>query len=388
MKIIEVKGKKLLSDFLLLPNTIYKNDPNWISPLFKDIEAVFDSKRNPFFEFGIATRWVLYDDDKKAIGRIGAFINRVLAYSYTHPTGGVGFFECIDDKQAATLLFDTARQWLADRGMEAMEGPINFGERNRFWGLLVDGFDKPPVYQMNYNPPWYRKLFEDYGFQNYFEQFVYGLGRDTVLTPIVHRHYERLTRDQGYDFAHLDLRNKEKYAADFLHIYNQAWKDVRKDFKPITEQQVMKLFHDLKPIIDPELIIFAYHNNSPIAMFVGLPEMNRIFRHFKGKLGWKEKLKFLYLRWKGECDAVHGIVFGVVPEYRNKGVVSGLIISIHKTIMGRSRYKSIYLDWIGDFNPKMIRIAELLTKEKVFTLITYRYMFRKEHQFSRHPVIE
>ncbi len=388
MQIVEVKGKKLVRDFLDFPHTIYKNDSNWICPLEKDIESVFDSSRNPFFEFGIATRWILFNREKKPVGRIAAFINRVVAYSYPQPTGGIGFFECINDKAVSTLLFDTARQWLAERGMEAMDGPINFGERDRFWGLLVNGFNTNPIYQMNYNPPWYKELFEDYGFKNYFEQYVYGLSRDTVIPELVYRHYERLTRDRDYKFMHLDLSRKEKFATDFMYIYNNAWKDSHKDLKPMTQQQVMDIFKSLKPIIDPELVIFAYHGEEPVALFVGIPEMNAIFRHFNGKLGWKEKLKFLYLRWKGECTKVQGLVFGIVPAHRNKGVESGLILSIRKAIVSRRKYDYIYLAWIGDFNPRMLRIAEILTREKIYTLVTYRFMFSNEIEFTRHPVIE
>ncbi|MFW5687897.1 MAG: GNAT family N-acetyltransferase, partial [Bacteroidota bacterium] len=157
MQIIEVKTKKQKKDFLQVPRIIYKDNPVWISHLDNDIEKVFDPARNKFFDFGIAVRFILYDKDNRLIGRIAAFINRHLAYTYQHPTGGIGFFECINDASAANLLFDTAKDWLEQRGMEAMDGPINFGEKDRFWGLLVEGFETPPPYLINYNPPYYRE---------------------------------------------------------------------------------------------------------------------------------------------------------------------------------------------------------------------------------------
>ncbi len=158
MKLTEVKSKADKTAFLDVARIIYKDDVNWVCPLDNDIEAVFDPAKNNFHTHGVATSWVLRDDDGQLIGRIAAFINNEKAYQYEQPTGGCGFFECVDDKQAAYLLFDTAKTWLLQNGMQAMDGPINFGENDNFWGLLVEGFT-PPSYGMNYNPPYYKAFF-------------------------------------------------------------------------------------------------------------------------------------------------------------------------------------------------------------------------------------
>lgn len=388
MQIVEVKSKKQQQDFLKVPHVIYKSDPNWISHLDNDIEAVFDQAKNKFFEFGIATRWVLYDADGQLAGRVAAFINHELANTYEHPTGGMGFFECVNNQQAAFLLFDTAKLWLEERGMQAMDGPINFGEKDRFWGLLVDGFDTPPPYLLNYNPPYYKALYEAYGFQNYYEQYVYGLNKHTIIPPMVYRNFDRLVNSQGYSFCTLDLKQLDKFANDFMTIYNAAWKDVHKHFKPMTQEQALHTFKSLKPVADPNLVVFAYHNQRPIAVFVGIPELNQIFRYLNGKLNLMGKLKFLFHKYMNTCNTIYGLVFGIVPEYRNKGVESGLIISIRESVMKTNNYEDMYIAWIGDFNPKMVRIVELLTKNKVFTLVTWRKMFKPEYSFLRHEVLE
>ena len=161
-------------DFLELPTFIYKADPNWIRPLNKDIEDVFDSKKNKAFRFGKVQRWLLLKDGQ-CIGRIAAFVNKKYKSKGDDvPVGGVGFFECINDEAAAFLLFDTAKEWLSSEGMEAMDGPINFGERDRWWGLVVKGFIEP-LYCMNYNPPYYQPFFENYGFKVFFEQICLGM---------------------------------------------------------------------------------------------------------------------------------------------------------------------------------------------------------------------
>src|SRR5699024_6840886 len=164
MQIIEVTDKRTQKEFLQLPVRLYKHEQNWIRPLDKDIEKVFDPTKNKYFEHGECTRWILVNDQQETIGRVAAFIDRKTANTFDQPTGGMGFFECINDKEAAFLLFDTCKEWLEARNMEAMDGPINFGDRMNWWGLLVDGFYEPN-YGMFYHFPYYQQLFEAYGFQ-------------------------------------------------------------------------------------------------------------------------------------------------------------------------------------------------------------------------------
>ncbi|MFM7824068.1 MAG: hypothetical protein ACKPB3_09880, partial [Bacteroidota bacterium] len=182
MKLIEVNTTELAKQFLEIPLLIYRDDPEWIRPLDKDIEQVFDPNLNKAFRHGELIRWILVDKRNTAIGRIAAFVNRKTADKNDQPTGGIGFFECIDDLKASTILFDQSIEWLKSKGMEAVDGPINFGERDRWWGLLVEGFYEP-VYCMNYNPPYYQKLFESYGFHTYYEQLCFALKPNEELDP-------------------------------------------------------------------------------------------------------------------------------------------------------------------------------------------------------------
>ena len=156
MKIVEILTAKHKREFLQLPVQLYKNEKNWIRPLDKDVEAVFDPKENKFFRHGECTRWLLLNQQGNTIGRVAAFWDKHTARKGNdQPTGGMGFFECIQDQEAAFLLFDTCKKWLTDRGMEAMDGPINFGNRDRWWGLLVEGFTEPN-YCMPYNFLYYK----------------------------------------------------------------------------------------------------------------------------------------------------------------------------------------------------------------------------------------
>ncbi|MDO5616564.1 MAG: hypothetical protein Q4G16_10255, partial [Cruoricaptor ignavus] len=162
----KITTDKEIKEFLDFPAThIYKNDPNYIRPLDKDIEAVFDKKKNKLYKTGTCERFLFKNEKNETVGRVAVFVNP--KYKMEQPTGGIGFFDCIDDQNTANSIFDFCKNWLAERGMEAMDGNINFGERDKFWGVLIDGFDEP-LYGMNYNPPYYKRLFENYGFQIYF----------------------------------------------------------------------------------------------------------------------------------------------------------------------------------------------------------------------------
>ena len=173
MQLTEVKDSRLEIDFLKVNVIINKNDPNYIQPLDKDVNDVFDKKKNKAFRHGEATRWILKDDSGRLAGRIAAYANRKYKNKGDEvPVGGIGFFDCINNQEAADMLFDVARHWLQQKGFGAMDGPINFGERDRWWGLVTYGFQEP-LYCMNYNPPYYVTLFEQYGFKTYFEQLCF-----------------------------------------------------------------------------------------------------------------------------------------------------------------------------------------------------------------------
>lgn len=388
MQLMEVTNEQTASEFLKVPRIIYKNDKNWISHLDQDIEAVFDKKKNKYFQLGEAVRWVLKTDKGKLIGRVAAFVHPEFSAAFNKPTGGMGFFECINDQEAAFKLFDTCKAWLKGKGMETMDGPINFGEKDRFWGLLVEGFENQPLYTINYNPPYYQTFFEKYGFRNFYNQSVFYLSAYKDLPPILELKYKRLITTQGYHFDHLRMDKLDKYAEDFMTIYNEAWASTHKFFKPITKEAAIHTFKSMKGIADEELVVFAYHNNRPVGFFVCIPELNQIFKYVNGHLNIIGKLKFLYYRWRGKLNEISGLVFGIVPDYRNKGIDAGMIMSMKTNILKRKRYLGVFMSWIGDFNPKMIKIIEHIGSHQVFMLTTYRLHFDENATFERHPVLD
>ena len=384
----EVISSHDAKEWLHLDRKIYRDAPNWVCPLDGDIEKVFDPERNHLFENGEAVRWIALDDKGEAVGRIAAFYNREQA-KVSDNMGCCGFFESIDNQVVANMLFDAAREWLTARGLEGMDGPINFGSRDSWWGLLVEGFEYQPLYGNPYHQPYYQALFENYGFQNYFNQNSYIWRMEGgVLSEIALEKAHRLLANPDYkieDMRHTDLA----VAAEQLRtIYNKAW-SLFTGVKPMTSEEAQKLMQTLKPIIDRDIIYFAYHKGEPIGFFVMVPDLNCIIGKFNGRFGIVEKLRLMWdLKVRKVCDRAFGIIFGITPEFQGKGVESAIMTHILETFVERGRcpYKSFEFAWIGDFNPVMNRMIEryvCASKHKMHT--TYRFLFDRTRPFERCP---
>lgn len=381
MNIIEVNSKKDKKDFIQIACSIYKNEKNWIRPLDKDINSVFDPKTNKAFRKGDVKRWILKNNNE-TIGRIAAFYSSKNDKEKLR-VGGCGFFECIDDKEAAKMLFDTAKNWLEKNGYNSMDGPINFGERDKWWGCLVEGFDIDPNYLQNYGKVYYQKLFENYGFQLLFRQLTFLKKVRTPLSEKLSLKAERALRDPNYNFKTLEKRNIQKYIRDFTKIYNDAWSKYPGVSK-LELSQAKLLFAQLKPILDEKILWFAYHNNDPVGFFISIPEMNQIFRHVNGKLDLFGKLKtFYHLKIKKSCKKMVGLVFGIVPKHQGKGVDGALIMASRETIQEKLAYEDLELNWIPDFNKNMIRVAEQVQVKLGKIHHTYRYNFDRSIPVER-----
>jgi len=382
----KVENKAQKRRFHALPFELYRGNPQWIPHLKQDVEKVFDASKNKAFRGGEAVRWLLKGDDGQDIGRIAAFYNQKTAKSYSQPTGGLGFFECINNQEACHLLFDACKQWLKERGMEAMDGPINFGEKNAFWGLLVDGFEHQPAYQINYNPPYYQGFFESYGFKTYYEQYVFWRRTDAPAQHVFVRKAEMLKFVEGFEVRSVRGVTEDRLARDFLAVYNEAWGN-HAGFSAMKPAQARAIMKAIKPVKDPDISLFAFYRGRPIGFYINLPELNQIFKHVHGNLNFWGKLVFLWHKWKKTPHTMYGIVFGIVPDWQGKGVEGAMIKYAEDHIVPKGQYVDTILTWIGDFNLKMLRICENLNAQRQRTLITYRYLFDREKPFERHPFI-
>ncbi len=388
MQIIPVTDATTAKAFILTAVVLHKNDPNWIRPLDKDINDVFDKTKNKAFRFGDVARWILKDDQGKLIGRVAAFINKKYKNKNDDvPVGGMGFFECINNQEAADLLFDNAKHWLMQHGMQAMDGPINFGERDRWWGLITKGYFEP-LYCMNYNPPYYVTLFENYGFREFYNQVCFGLDAQKKLAQKVIDRHKIHEDNPDMSFSLINKDNLEKYAADFVEVYNKAWAG-HGGLKEMSKDQVLLMFKKMKPVMDEKVIYFTYYKGIANAMFINLPDINQYFKHLNGKFGLLQKLQFACRQKFKPSRKFVGVVFGVVPEWQGKGIDAYIIGESAKIVqVPPYHYKEYEMQWIGDFNVKMINVAESLGDTfRSRNLTTYRYLFDRSKEFKRHPFL-
>lgn len=389
MQICQVTTPGEKKEFINFPKRLYKNDPYWVCPLDSEVENLFDPAKNYLLRNGKANRWILKDQKGLTIGRISAFIDRARSDANSQPTGGIGFFEVTDNREAAFMLFDTGRTWLASNGMEAMDGPVNFGENDNNWGLLVDGFMQQG-YGMPYNKQYYRSFFEEYGFRNYFEQYSYhravrNSNNEIVeFPPRIMKIAEWLSKRPGYTFRHFEFSRKEKYINDLVQVYNSTWNVFKEDFTPLDPELLEAIFKKAKPVIDRELIWFAYHNDVPIAFFILYPDFNQIIKDFRGKLHVINILRFLYGKVTHKMTRMRAVVGGVNPSYQNSGVESAIFFQLYGVFRRKPWYKELELSWVGDFNPKMIAIYEAIGAAKAKTHITYRYLINDKLTFIRY----
>jgi len=385
MEIIEVSDGKTADAFLDVARIIYKNDKTWVCPLDEDLNAVFTPSGNSFFKHGIAKRWILKSNEGQLIGRIAAFIDYKKANESEHATGGVGFFECINNQEAANLLFDTGKNWLKENNMVAMDGPINFGEPDKFWGCLVDGFTQP-AYNVAYNLPYYQHLFESYGFQVYYNQEGFHFYLQREIPARFWKIAEWVAKKPGYTFEHLKFSQMDKYAKDFTKAFNEAWKDFKEDFEPMETAYVINFLKKARMVLEEKFIWIAYFNGEPIAIYLMYPDVNQIFKNFNGKLSLLNKLRLLYMVKTKKITRARSVLMGVVPKFQGLGIESAFIYQLDKVFKEMPQYTELEFSWVGDFNPAMRKLWESVGAESAKKYITYRYMFDRNAPFVRYPI--
>ena len=239
---------------------------------------------------------------------------------------------------------------------------------------------------LNYNHSYYKQLFETYGFKNYYNQICFGLDpHKKVNDKIIERH-AHLAENPAFKARHIKKNQLEKFAGDFTIVYNKAWAG-HGGIKEFKKEQVINIFKSMKPVMDERIAWFVYHHEAPIAIFINIPDLNQWFKYLNGKFDFWHKLKFLWIKKNKPNKKFTGIVFGIVPEFQGKGVDAYMIYEAANIIQPLNQYDDYEMQWIGDFNPKMVSIAENLGTQKTRILKTYRYLFDRTKEFKRHPIL-
>ena len=352
---------------------VYRGVKQYVYPLQGDIEGVLSAK-NKAYDGTNLKKWVVLEEGKRPVGRVAAFIDRARNEELDLPVGGLGFFESIEKDEVAELLFGAAENWLRAEGMQAVDGPVNFGERDKFWGLLVRGWYRP-LYQETYNPPYYRRMFEDRGYRPH-EQCLTMRGVVSEfpgerLAGLAGRVRERY----GVYTKQIDKNNLPTAANDFAEAYNAAFNHWPY-FKPMTGEDVLPTFREMKPIMDPHLTCLAYNKDDrPIGLAGLIPDINCFMKGVNGKLDWKGLPRFLYrLKFQKRPRNCKGVAFGIVSEFQRMGVYPLMVDAMFQSgNQHNSRtYKYVDMATIRGHNEVMVKTCEKMNTRVHREHIAYR----------------
>jgi len=382
-KLIEVKQPQDWRLFHQVAHRVYKNYPHWIAPLEKDIEGIFDPSSNRTFEHGEAAVYVLLDDQGQPAGRIAAFVDHSKNKDASHALGGVGFFECIDHREYVFTLLQQAETFLRERGVKAIDGIVNFGERDKFWGILAKGYELAPLFQENYHPPYYLSFFEEAGYLPY-EQVLTLSGRlrDVPISTFI-KVAERIKKSNNVRVENFDFRQLDKYARDFAAVYNAAFAD-KAHFKPVEVHTVKKMMTDAKVILDPRLISIAYWDEEPVGFAALFPDINPILKFAKGRLsGWRVPV-FLLKKMMANPDA-RGVAAGVKPEFQSKGVMACIVAHMYPYNKQRDEFK---LATVRSNNHHALSVYAKLGAKPEKAHITLRKPLTPDITVDKYPFVE
>lgn len=347
-----VRDKRELSQFITFPWTVYCNDPYWVPPLISVQKELFDPKKNPFY-FHSHVELFLAKRDRKAVGRIAAIVNDNHNSFHNDKVGFFGFFECLPDDDAARTLFSNARNWLRKKGMDTMRGPMNFST-NEECGLLIDGFASSPVFMMPYNPQYYVDLMNRLELKKGRDLLAYFLTQEQVPPADVHFTLEKIKKRAGIRIRKLNMKDFVGEIRRVKDVYNSAWSR-NWGFVPMTDEEITHMAHQMRKIVDPDMILFAEVSGRPIGFFMALPDLNQALKRINGRLFPFGLFKLLW--YKRKIDGLRVLTLGVIPEYQNKGI--GVMFAVESFNAGIPKgYVWGEMSWILEDNTLMIRALE------------------------------
>lgn len=327
IEIKKVTDKKSRKEFVMLPWTagIYDNDPLWIPQLIGEQMHFLDPKKGYFFEHGEADLFIAYREGKP-VGRISAHVNRLNEKKYDKETGFFGFYESIDDADVANALFDTAEQWLKERGKTKMLGPESFSIYDAI-GFIVDGFETSPVVGLFHFAKYYKDLAERCGLKKAIDWYCFLVnGKDETLTPYLTTVKDQIMkahREEGIEYKEMEKKGIIRRSNDIKTIFNSAWEG-NWGHLPFTDTQFDMLFKELKNFAIPDLAIFAEKDGKNIGFILSIPDVNPALRLLGGHLYPWRIVKFL--RAVRKTTRLRTILMGVLSEYRGKGIDAVLVL--------------------------------------------------------------
>lgn len=329
MQIIEVHTRKHLKQFIRLSYDFYHDDPNWVAPLRSEYKIQFDKKKNPFLEHTDYQLFLL-EDQGRVIGRIAAFIDTLAVDFWKESVGLFGYYECIENEKASSLLLHAAEEWLKSKGMTSMRGPWSFVSEE--WGMVIEGFEPPPVIMAPYNHKYYPEQIESFGLSKVKDLLCYYISAkegykipDRILS-----HTDKVADRYKVRVRKMDMKKFNDEVQTILGITNQSllnnW-----GYTPVTDAEAKAMAKDLKRVIQPSGVLFAEdETGEAIGFILAIPDLNVLLKGLNGRLlpfGW---IKLLYGMKRLRSHRLFGLA--VIPEYHGKGIDSLIYRKLYETL--------------------------------------------------------
>jgi hypothetical protein len=337
-----------LRKFIALPYRLHRGDPCWVPTLRMDVRKMLDRQKNPFFAHAEAEYFVAVREPTGAVvGRIAAIHNKAHNAFQGDRAGFFGFFECVDDQPVADALFTAAAAWLAPRGLDPLRGPASFSTNDEC-GLLVDGFDTPPTLMNPHNPRYYVDLVERAGFQKAKDLIQYRLENPEMPERLV-RGVKLLAQRKRIRLRRIDMKQFDAEVERIKRVYNSAW-EKNWGFVPMTDEEMDHLAAQLKPVVVPDLVVFAEQGDNVIGFGLALPDFNVAL---KANPSGRSFPGLLRVMWASRgIRRIRILALGLLKEFRGSGADGLLYHWIWEKGYARG-YRWAEAGWILEDNAPM-----------------------------------
>lgn len=343
VKLIPVTHPSEMKAFVELPWKIYAQDPNWIPPLKKEVAKVLDAKVHPFWQFA-EQKLFLAEKGGELVGRIAGILDHNYNRFHDESMGIWGFFECANDVEAAKVLFGGVEEWLREKAMTFIRGPLN-PSTNYEGGLLIEGYEQRPVFMMTYNPSYYPELVSACGYSKEKDLLSFWIDRQWQPPPWVERVTRRIASKIDVQMRPFRLKEFQTELKHAKEIYHEAWFD-NWGFVPMTDAEWEEMSRSLARIVDPDLGFFMMDGQEPIGVGIMIPDINPLLKRFNGKIGFLGWLK--YLLYRREINGLRGLIFGIRKKYRQMGLPLLAFDYLFQNVIKNpkyDRYQYIELGW-------------------------------------------
>jgi GNAT superfamily N-acetyltransferase len=350
VRVRAARERKDLRRFIDLPYRLHARDPLWVPPLRRDVETLLSRDKNPFFEHAEAEYFVA-ERGGEVVGRIAGISNRLHNETHEDRVGFFGFFECIEDQGVADALFTAAGDWCSQRGHDVLRGPASFSVNDEC-GLLVEGYETPPVLMMPHNPRYYPKLVQQSGFTPVKDLFCYeGRAPAGDAADRVSRAAELMQKRYGIALRSLSMGDFDREIERIKQLYNEAW-EKNWGFVPMTDRELDHLAEQFKPVVLPDLVTFAEKDGRTVGFSIALPDLNVAFQRNRNGGFLRGVLTALFLLKTKRISRLRVLLLGIVPEFRGKGLDAALYHWIWKKAIANRIYWG-EAGWILDDNAAM-----------------------------------